>query len=338
MCSCSKIKVPYDVQENINLNYNNISASYNNVWLTNESICYLEDALVQYYCLVSGDKKTKICSNHGGGSGRIQRYGNKIYMMEEYSSILDNSKYLLKSYDVASEKITNLFYVNNCDDYFVLGENVYCLQYYWTQDSRKLSLNKYLIGSKEHTKIHDSVISFGVIENNLVYITEENQEISIFKYDSENNTSTKCGQFFVEITDEYFTDYIFASYTSDYIFLTYTDSEEDNSTIFRYSFEESKVDTTILQGDVYSNFISYSDYSYFALADFSFEETGDSDKTKTEIYKMNNHTGEQIKLGQIQGECSIFVGSDDGVYVHEQKDRIISYFATGEEKKIVYRF
>ena len=82
ICSCLNKTKLFNEQSNINLNYNNIIA-YNSFWLTNDSICYLQDSLIQNYYMVTTKSKIKICQNGGMGYGKIQRYGQRIYLLDE---------------------------------------------------------------------------------------------------------------------------------------------------------------------------------------------------------------------------------------------------------------
>ena len=97
MCSCSSKFSAYGNQEKISMNYNNIT-NYCNFWMTTDSICYLEDSLVQKYFLVDKNFKTKISENKGYGFGKIQRYNEKIYMLDESNNIDEYNSKLIMSF------------------------------------------------------------------------------------------------------------------------------------------------------------------------------------------------------------------------------------------------
>jgi len=62
------------------MNYNNI-ANDCGFWLTTDSICYLDDSLVQKYFMVDENSKTAIGMNSGYGFGKIQKYEDKFSLL-----------------------------------------------------------------------------------------------------------------------------------------------------------------------------------------------------------------------------------------------------------------
>lgn len=331
LCSCSTGSTSYKTQRGIEFNYNNISA-YNDFWLTNESICFLEDSLFQNYFLVNENGKRRIASNQGYGFGIIQQYDKKIYMLDERNSIDErNSDYQLKCYDIESRKTTDMLTIRNCDNFLVLGENVVYLEYNWTASSRNLALKMFSVNSNRYDTIDNSVLSFGVIGNELFYVTEEENVISIFQYDMEKNSSVKCGEFFLEVADvEDFRECVIVSYTSNYVMLSWSDYQNNTSIIWKFTFEENDVYKTEFNGCI-TKFISYDKNSYFAMLD-------DSEESNTKIFKMTNDTSETLQIGQIAGDCSLFVGSDNGVYVLEYDKNILTYYAEQDISEIAYKF
>ena len=77
-------------------------------------------------------------------------------------------------------------------------------------------------------------------------------------------------------------------------------------------------------------FVSYNDNSYFII---SSEKSNNS-----ELYKLNNKTDEITKITEIQGEGSLFVGSDEGVYVLRNKDNNLVFYSNEGNTQVVYEF
>ena len=263
LCSCSTGSAIYEVQEKIRMNYNNIS-NYNDFWMTSDSLCYLDDSLVQKYFLVDKNSKTRIGTNSGHGSGKIQKYDNKIYILDE-SNVIDeyNSEFELKVYDVISKTTTKICSIKNCDNFLVLDEAVYYLEYNWVDGIRTMALKKSLIDFSGHNTIGTEVLSFGVIENNLFYVTEEKNMVVIFRYNDETKSSIKCGEFSLEtINTKNFRDSVKVSYTSNYVLFSWVDYENKASMISKYSFKNNILNNINVEGYI-DGFVAYDTYSYF---------------------------------------------------------------------------
>ena len=311
------------------MNYNNIT-NYCDFWMTTDSICYLEDSLVQTYFMVDKNSKTKIGTNNGYGFGKIQRYEEKIYMLNELDNIDEyNSKFELKCYDNNDKKLEVICSIKNCDNFLVLDESIYYLEYTWINDFRKLTLKRFSIDSKEYATIKDDVISFGVIDSCLYYVTEENNMMTVLKYDIKNEESISCGDFSTEGFDVKTINTLRASYTQNNIFFSWIDYENETSTILSYSFEQNALSNRKVEGYI-EGFVSYNDNSYFIV---SSEKSNNS-----ELYKLNNKTDEITKITEIQGEGSLFVGSDEGVYVLRNKDNDLVFYSNEGNTQVVYEF
>lgn len=320
LCSCSGNKSTlYSPQETINFNYNNISTK-NAFWMTNENLCYLEDYLFQDYYMVTEKEKIRICGNGGDGFGIIQQYGDLLYMLDE-KDIIDknNFHYLLKVYDIKTKKTENITVLKNCDNFLLLNETVFYLQYDWSQNNRKLSLQSYSLDLDTQTTIKNDVLSFGVIDDHLVYATKEKSIVSIFMHDEGNMSSEKIGEFSIESSDDVaFNDDISFCYTSDYVLVEYTDYENASSTIWKYQFATNDVGQVSFDGCI-NDFISYDKYSYLAISE-------DENTDINCIYRLSNDSNELFKIGQIDGGCDLFVGSDEGTYALRHQDATFIYF------------
>ena len=112
MCSCFSGCAKYDNQEKIRTNYNNITNRCR-FWLTTDSICYLNNSLFQRYILVNKNNERTIGFSAGYGLGEVQRYGDKIYILDQVASKDErNSKFSLKRYDVKSKSTKKICSIN----------------------------------------------------------------------------------------------------------------------------------------------------------------------------------------------------------------------------------
>ena len=321
LSSCDASRMECAPPDGANMNYNNIGFG-RDYWLDNDSYCYLSTSLSRVYYIIDEHSKTRIGSNGGYGGGSIQKYGNKIYMLHCVDNVDDyNSTYELKLYDVNFAETTMLTSINNCETFLVLDETVYYLEYSWVNDSKISTLKKYSVDSKKHETIKEKIISFGIKENSVFYLAEENNEISIYKYNAESESSIKQGEFYL---DE---DYILelqeleaVSYTPDYLLFKIPNYENvTSSKIFKYSFKNNDL-ISIDFDEFIDNFISYNSYSYFT----TYNKNSDISK----LYKMDNNTNEIVQLQTIKGLCaSLFVCSDNGTYVYEFEDCDLNYYS-----------
>jgi hypothetical protein len=329
MCSCFSGCAKYDNQEKIGTNYNNITNRCR-FWLTTDSICYLNNSLFQRYILVNKNNKRIIGFSAGYGLGEIQRYGDKIYILDQVASKDErNSKFSLKRYDVKSKSTKKICSINNCDMFLVLNGSIYYSEYRWLNDDRILSLKRFSIDSEKHTTICGKIISFGVSENCLYYVIEENGVVTILTYDAENDQSVKRGEFSADALEGQSSDYITVSYMQTDIFFSWNDYENGKATVLKYSFDQNALTKTAFDGYI-DGFVSYDANSFFIL----YSEKSDS----SELFKLNNDTSEIAIIAKFKGSGSMFVGSDTGAYVLKCDDNVIRYYSVDGNSRVVYRF
>ena len=328
-CSFSALEC---MPDDINMNYNNIR-NRNGYWLTSDSVCYLSSSLFPTYYCVNKSSRINLGMSGGYGTGSVQRYRNKIYILNQTDFVDErNSVFELKLYDIDSAKTTFLFSINNCEKFLVLDEDIYYSEYNWTNHTRVSTLKRYCIDSNEHEILGEQVLSFGVIDNNVFYLAEENGQIVVSQYNDETKSSIVKGAFSLGAEEIYnLKEYGEVSYTSSYLLFTITDYETEISNVVKYSFESNSLTSIKLDG--YSNvFVAYNTCSYFIV----YNEDADI----SELYKLNNNTDEITRLQKISGQCGLFVGSDNGVYVYEHNDCILNYYSDKANSRptIVYRF
>ncbi len=105
--------------------------------------------------------------------------------------------------------------------------------------------------------------------------------------------------------------------------------ENEATMVWKYSFEGNAVECRMFDGYIGGG-VSYDAHSYLLLSP--------AGSRTSELYKLRNDTGEMTKMAEFRGMGSLFVGSDDGVYVLRNEDmRLVFYSDTGESR-VVYRF
>lgn len=332
LCSCST-NATYNTQEKIKTNYNNIS-NYCDFWLTNDSICFLDNSLFQKYYLIEKNSKTKIAANGGYGFGKIQRYDNNIYMLNEVEFLDErNSKYELKCYDINSKTTSKICSVKNCENFLVLDNTIYYLEKTWSNNVLTLKLKKFSFDCKQHITINSDVMSFGVIKNSLCYVIKRKNKIAIYKYSSDSSDSVKCGEFLLEGTDtktpdDFFSNNFKVSYTLDFVLFSWIDYKNETSKILKYSLKNDALSEININGYI-DAIVAYDTYSYFIT---SLEKSENS-----ELFKLENDANKIIKIAKFSGKGSLFVGSDDGAYVLEYNDYVLNYY-NGGSSHLVYKF
>ena len=329
ICSCSANKSTLVLDQDISLNYNNIG-NYPRIWLANDKLCYLEDMLVQSFVVVDKDGKDRIALNDGYGSGKIQAYDNSIYMLYLSKQIDEhNEEYELKIYDYDSKKTIKKYRLNNCENFLVLNGEIYYLEYAWANCNQTLSLKK-LTDDNSNDVIANDVLSFGVIEEKLFYITKNTDSIIISSYNSNSDSTEICGEFpIVSSIANAYDNFVKVSFTSKYVLFSCVNYETGKSTVYKYSIPNSTLTHVVVDGYI-EEFVAYNMYSYLIVSD----EHGST----SELYKLDNDTNELFSIAKIHGTGSLFVGSDDGAYVLEHGKHVLKYYCNDGKSTIVYEY
>ncbi len=334
LCSCSTKDTVYNNTETIELNYNNIS-NHCELALSTDRMCYLNNYLIQPYFMADKDSKSIIGLNGGYGDGKVQIYGNKIYMMHIYKTSQTDDKYELKCYDVDTKKTEKICEVKNLNNFLILDETLYYLEesgvgtpYY------ALTLKEYSFGAENHSTVKDNVIAFGVKDNSLHYVIEENGKIAIMCYDAEIEASVKCGEFSVDgfKPETHYLYPTYVSFTSSGVFFKWGNQKDGKTVVTKYSFAENTAENIAFDGYI-EYFISFDKNTYFILSDEWYEESAES-----VLFVLDNATNEYTEIAKFQGNGSLFVGSDNGAYVSIYNDDSVVYYSNDGESQVVCKY
>ena len=315
LAGCEKT-VWYEPQDNININYNNCSSkNIYRVWMSDDTLYYSDSTLFssQYYAL-SGKNVKKIPAIHKGYADLIQVYDNVAHLAENPSGDYHN----LHAYDLDTETDTDLITVTCLDTYFVLGQNLYYSSYYGGDDCHPLF--SYALVDGTTTEITHSILSFGVINNALAYVVQEDNAFSIFTYDPLKNESVPIGNFERAATySESVSDCV--NFTSQYVIFEVENYQSVVTKLVIYHLESGEVSEITIE-DSTCDITAYEEYVFVTTTDYS---SDDSNDWESFIYRICLKDGTKEKISQVYGEINIYVASDECVYVTPYADEDYLY-------------
>ncbi len=298
----------YNPQDNININYNNISSkNIYRVWMSDDTMYYLDTVLFsnRYYSL-SGKRTERIPENYSGYADLIQVYDNVAYLAD-YPEGYDH---YLHAYDLDTGTDTELITVTSLDAYFVLGQNLYYSAYGGDDQDVALSLHSYALADGTATEISHSILSFGVINNALAYVVQEDNAFSIFIYDPIEKESVPIGKFERDATySESVSDCV--NFTSQYVVFVVEDYQSGVTKLVVYHLESGEVSEITIE-DITYDITAYEEYVFVTTTDYS---SDDSNDWESFIYRICLKDGTKEQIGQLYGGLNIYVTSDECVYV-----------------------
>lgn len=323
VCSgCNKAYL-YVYENNVNVNYNNISAKNSSFWLTADTGYYTSAPCYTInYFAVSGNHNQKLYSAHNAAFARIQAYDNMVYTLDW----VDDTVYRLCSYNTDTKEHSVLAYPTNVQSYFVVGQYVYYTQECEANTGSVQLFCAYSLADGTKKKIATSVLDAGVINSTPVYIIQENNDFQLYAYNPINGKSELMGSFSCPMTsDEYVEDFV--NFTSDQVILTI--SKDAESRVLCYDIGSGQVSENNVAGWVWS-LIAYDDYAFMIIIDDINEET---QNWKSAMYRVQLHNGQMERITQLEGVVDTFVTSDQCVYVVQstESDAIYRYDYTGEK-------
>lgn len=301
----------YLPQDNINYNYNNISADNSSFWITNEAIYYIDAPLyaINYYS-VESDGRKKITTAESAAFAKILPNDNMLYMLDW----VDNTVYRLHSYDTDTGVHTVLDYLTNVYTYFVAGQNLYYLQDDSDGESVIQSFNVYSLQDGASSCIAASVLTSGMIDDQPVYVVEQNTEISIYSYDDISGTSRLLDSFIYPLAEDERIGYNFNFTSNQFIFTVMSD---EAPRLVCYNFEADQIAEFNADNHIYS-VIAYENYAFMVVRISN--ETGNSNNWENAIFRISLQNGELEKIAEVGGMVDSFVASDDCVYINSTLD------------------
>lgn len=292
LCSCKNTQT-YIKQDNINLNYNNISAG-SGCWLNNNFICLIKHNFGFDLSIVD-DKSKKIDTLSYSYEAHL--YNDKLYYFD--TAGLNSTKYKFIEYDLNTQKKRNLATITaeRVYDYYVANEYLYIVV--GKNDSLIKDVVSIALDTSKQNTIEQNIFACGIVNGELNYITKEDLKYSVYKYNTDNQKSELIGDF--ELNNKIYNDILLGvNFTSEYIAFAYCDNEITKSKIYVYQY-----DNTLNEYDFNGTIIEFIAYDKFAF----FSADGD-------VYRFDFDNKSAEKIAELSvDDISLFVGSDNEVYV-----------------------
>lgn len=294
LCSCGSTQ-RYITQDNISLNYNNISAG-SGCWMDNNYIRSTEHNFCFDLYLTDDAEKERIDTLSFYYDAHL--YNNKLYYFDDIG--VGSTKYKFTEYDldtknrknlatITSERVYN-YYVTDKHLFIEVGEN----------DSLIRDVVAVSLDTDRQVTVAQNIYSSGIVNGELNYITQKDLKYCIYKYNADSENSELIGDF--ELQQKIHNDILSgANFNSEYVAFAYSDQETAKSKIYVYRYDDDTPVTCDLEG-VIGEFIAYDRFAFFSA---------DGD-----LYRFCFNDNSTEKIAELStDDVSLFVGSDDEVYV-----------------------
>lgn len=301
-CSEPQMYLP---QENINLNYNNVSAENSNFWLTEDTCYYAHAPLygLNYYAATQ-DGTNFLLSTDNGAFAKIQAYDGLLYMLDW----VNGSDYRLHTYDPDTKEHTVLeSRLTDVLSFFVVDGSVYYIQ---EGSQRSLWIR---LEDGTNTRVAESVLSAGVMDGKPVYLVQKENEFLLYDYDLSSGLSRQLGSFSCEIEPyEYAENAV--SFTKKRVLLTV--SKDAHSRLICYDLSTGQTKEYAVEGWLWS-VIAYENHAFMVVVD---DIAPESDFWDSTLYRVSLADGKQETIAELKGIVDTYVASDDCVYIVQSID------------------
>ena len=313
-CSCNSTQ-RYIKQDNINLNYNNISAG-TGCWMDNNFICSTEHNLGFDLYLIDYTNKKKIDTLSYSYNANL--YNDKLYYFD--NSGLSDINYKFIEYDLKNKRKKTIATIiaERIYNYFVIDEYLYVEV--GDNDSLLRDIVCVTLDTNQQINVAQNIFSCGIVNGQLNYITQNDLKYSIYKYIPDNEKSDLIGEF--KLNHQMVDDGLEGvNFNSKYIAFAYSDYETTESKICVYRYDKNTL-TSIDVGGAINEFISYDRFGFFSV--------GGS------IYHLNFNDNSIERIVELPSDdVTLFVGSDDEVYVLSMEfDGIRRYSVDGSYEDV----
>ena len=314
LCSCNSTQ-RYIKQDNINLNYNNISAG-TGCWMDNNFICSTEYNLGFDLYLIDYTNKKKIDTLSYSYNANL--YNDKLYYFD--NSGLSDINYKFIEYDLKNKRKKTIATIiaERIYNYFVIDEYLYVEV--GDNDSLVRDIVCVTLDTNQRINVAQNIFSCGIVNGQLNYITQNDLKYSIYKYIPDDEKSDLIGEF--KLNHQMVDDGLEGvNFNSKYIAFAYSDYETTESKICVYRYDKNTL-TSIDVGGAINEFISYDRFGFFSV--------GGS------IYHLNFNDNSIERIVELPSDdVTLFVGSDDEVYVLSMEfDGIRRYSVDGSYEDV----
>ena len=298
----------YEPKGEININYNSI---YDSEFAIAKDAAYYSHLPIytKYLLRLSEKGETKITSRDCNTMYDIQLQNDKVYYLSGAKnppvSLTDtDTSYSLEdlcSYDPATNQIQHIMYLGDVWRYMVYRDYVF-----WQSDYDS-PLYFSPLQNQKTVKICDSVTTFGVMGDKIVYVTPTDDKYNLYTYNITQQSFTFLGAF---KGYPYSAGYqILFNFISDKVIHW---GYQESSILF-YDWKTDTVQTIQVEGEI-SHFTAYENYAFYVV----------NDGTWNTLYRMDLKTGNSEKVAQKEKINFIVVTSDNDVYAAVPKPEDIS--------------
>ena len=314
LCSCNSTQT-FIRQNNINLNYNNISAG-SGCWMDNNYICSTEHNFAFDLYLMDNTKKDKIDSLSYSYDAHL--YNNKLYYFDDV--VLSSTKYEFIEYDLNTQKRKTIATITNerVYNYYIVDKYLYIEV--GNNDSLIRDIVCISLDTNQQIIVAQNIFSSGIANGELNYITQKDLKYSVYKYNSNNEKSALIGEFELKhyIDDGALTG---VNFNSEYIAFAYSDYETTESKVYVYRYDDALVSRDF-DGTI-SEFISYDNFAFLSV--------------DGNIYRFNINDNSTERIAELSADdISLLVGSDDEVYVSSvELNGIRRYSVDGKYEDVI---
>lgn len=317
-CAEPQVYVP---QENVNLNYNNVSAENSNFWLTDEACYYAHAPLYGLHYYAATQEGTKLLLNADNAAfAKIQAYGRLLYLLDW----VNGSDYRLHTYDPETKEHTVLERrLTDVLSFFVVDGVVYYIQ---EGSQRSLWVR---LEDGTNTQVAMSVLSAGVMDGKPVYLVQNEEKFLLYDYDLSSGLSRQLGSFICEIgLDECAESQV--SFTKDRVLLTV--SKDAHSRLICHDLSTGQTEEYAVDGWLWS-VIAYESHAFMVVVD---DIDPEADHWNSTLYRVSLTDGKRETVAQLKGVVDTYVTSDDCVYIVQstEHNRIYRMDLSGEKSLV----
>ncbi len=327
LTACTTVYVP---QENISLNYNNNSGGSSFFWLENDYFIYsdIDDDLIYKYFIKDQNLTQVLSQKETASVEEVQSYGNFIYYAvyeENDQGNYDSCE--IYQYNRTTETETYIASAGYFETFFVDEQYLYLIS---TQENFNGYCSVADIISLETretiTQIPDIFVS-GMRNGVFTYLKDTKDGFEVFEYHPQTEKSQKIADFSLPLTKN-ITIHQVVNFTSNAIILESTLSQSEASQILIYNFEKDTLKTIDPPYSV-DTVVAYENHAFCGLTDY--------EDCKTYLYSLNLDTCELLQLGRIGDDKSLFVTSDEDVYLCSNWDgaEIVHYNLDGTKEQVL---
>lgn len=313
------------------LNYNNY---YNfrcscNLWINDDIYLYNSDGFynMRTFAYQNGSRAKLFESNDFIN----ETYGGEIFPINDFAyfaTSTDDNKQNFYKFSFTNQSYEKIFTINSYSDWMGTPDYIVYSQYR-DEGSNLIDLFVYNIEKDTTSPICNDILSFGIVDNKIRYLTSVNTDtIALFEYDHTNSESKEIGEISLKIND----GFPIYNFTNNYTVIAQYDGDDyskisihsSDGLTCEYSFP--KPIQQFVAGEDYAYAVCYDTEEYSSIA-VQHKDNG--------IYKINLTDGSYEVIETIANEdTEIHIVSDDEIYITQYELNLIGQ-CNGHVYKII---